>query len=106
VNVSENKNKERELSNADHRLIGQQLDLFSISEEVGVGLALWHPNGTIVRNVMRDFWEREHLRNGYQLVCTPHIAREELWRISGHLDYYKHNMYVFEKGGKDMSSNP
>jgi threonyl-tRNA synthetase len=106
VNVLENKSKERELSNADHRLIGQQLDLFSINEEVGVGLALWHPNGTIVRNVIRDFWEREHLRNGYQLVCTPHIAREELWRISGHLDYYEQNMYTFGKDGEGYVVKP
>jgi threonyl-tRNA synthetase len=96
-NVLEKKNKERALSNADHRLIGQHLDLFSISEEVGVGLVLWHPKGAIVRRIIRDLWEDEHVKNGYQLVCTPHIAREELWRISGHLDYYEQNMYLFEK---------
>jgi threonyl-tRNA synthetase len=73
------------------------LDLFSISEEVGIGLVLWHPKGTIVRRIIRDFWEHEHLKNGYQLVCTPHIARGELWRISGHLDYYRDNMYIFQK---------
>jgi threonyl-tRNA synthetase len=96
----ENKNEEkRELSDADHRLLGQQLDLFSISEDVGVGLVLWHPKGTIVRNIIRDFWEQEHLKNDYQLVCSPHIAREELWRISGHLDYYGDNMYLFSKDG-------
>ena len=93
----ENENKKRELSNADHRVLGRQLDLFSINEEVGIGLVLWHPKGAIVRRIIRDLWEEEHLKNGYQLVCTPHIAREELWRISGHLDYYRQNMYVFEK---------
>ena len=98
--------KKRELSNADHRLIGQQLDLFSINEDVGVGLVLWHPKGTIIRNVIRDFWEQEHLNNGYQLVCTPHIAREELWRISGHLDYYKDNMYTFSKDGEGYVVKP
>jgi threonyl-tRNA synthetase len=102
----EDKNKERELSSTDHRSISQQLDLFSISEEVGIGLALWHPNGTIVRNVIRDFWEREHLKNGYQLVCTPHIAREELWRVSGHLDYYARNMYTFIKEGEGHVVKP
>jgi len=61
VNVLGKKNKEREISTADHRLLGQQLDLFSISEEVGVGLVLWHPNGTIVRNLIRDYWEKEHV---------------------------------------------
>jgi len=105
-NLLENKNKERELSNADHRVIGQQLDLFSINEEVGIGLVLWHPKGTIVRKIIRDFWEEEHLKNGYQLVCTPHIARGELWKISGHLDYYKENMYVFEKDGEPYVVKP
>jgi threonyl-tRNA synthetase len=103
----ENKNEEkRELSDADHRILGQQLDLFSISEDVGVGLILWHPKGTLTRNLIRDLWEREHLKNGYQLVCTPHIARSELWQISGHLDYYKDNMYVFNKEGEDFVVKP
>ena len=81
----------------DHRTLGQQLDLFSINEEIGVGLVLWHPKGAIVRRIIRDFWEEEHLRNGYQLVQTPHIARAELWETSGHMEYYAENMYVFEK---------
>ena len=106
VNVLGKKNKEREISTADHRLLGQQLDLFSISEEVGVGLVLWHPNGTIVRNLIRDYWEKEHVQNGYQLVCTPHIARRELWKTSGHLDYYEQNMYVFEKDGEGLVVKP
>jgi len=104
--ILENKNKERELSKADHRLLGQQLDLFSINEDVGIGLVLWHPKGTIVRNIIRNFWEKEHLKNGYQLVCTPHIAREELWKISGHLDYYEQNMYLFEKDGESYVVKP
>jgi threonyl-tRNA synthetase len=104
--ILENKKQERQLSNADHRLIGQQLDLFSINEEVGIGLVLWHPKGTMVRKIIRDFWEEEHLKNGYQLVCTPHIARAELWKISGHLDYYKENMYVFEKEGESYVVKP
>jgi threonyl-tRNA synthetase len=106
VKILENKKQERELSNADHRLIGQQLDLFSINEEVGIGLVLWHPKGTIVRKIIRNFWEEEHLKNGYQLVCTQHIARGELWKISGHLDYYKENMYVFEKDGEPYVVKP
>jgi len=106
ANVLGKKNKEREISAADHRLLGQQLDLFSISDDVGVGLVLWHPNGTIVRNLIRDYWEKEHLQNGYQLVCTPHIARRELWKTSGHLDYYEQNMYVFEKDGEGLVVKP
>ena len=62
-------NKERELSDADHRILGQHLGLFSISEDVGAGLVLWHPKGTTVRNLIRDFWEEEHLKNGYQQVA-------------------------------------
>ena len=104
--ISENNKKEREPSNADHRTLGEQLDFFSIVEEVGVGLVLWHPKGTIVRNIIRDYWESEHLKNGYDLVCTPHIARRELWSISGHLDYYAENMYLFEKDGEPYVVKP
>jgi len=103
----ENKNEgKRELSEVDHRALGSKLDLFSISEEVGAGLILWHHNGTIIRNLIRDFWEKEHLKNGYQLVCTPHIARSELWQVSGHLNYYKDNMYIFNKEGEDFVVKP
>jgi len=97
LDLLEKENKKRELSSDDHRVLGQQLDMYSINEEVGIGLVLWHPKGTVVRKIIRDFWEEEHVKNEYQLVCTPHIARGELWRISGHLDYYSRNMYVFEK---------
>jgi len=68
-----------------------------MNEEIGVGLVLWHPKGALVRRVIRDFWEGEHLKNGYQLVYTPHIARKELWETSGHMEYYAENMYVFDK---------
>jgi len=77
-----------------------------MNEEVGVGLVLWHPNGTVVRRIIRDFWEEEHLKNGYQLVCTPHIAREELWRVSGHVNYYEQNMYIFKKDGERYVVKP
>jgi len=80
--------------------------LFSISEEIGVGLVLWHPKGAVVRRIIRDFWEEEHLKNGYQLVFTPHIARGELWRTSGHMEYYAENMYVFEKEGESYVVKP
>jgi len=96
----------RELSTDDHRFLGQQLDLFSINEEVGIGLVLWHPKGATVRRIIRDFWEQEHLKNGYQLVATPHIARGELWEISGHLGYYSENMYLFEKDGEPYVVKP
>jgi threonyl-tRNA synthetase len=70
-----------------------------MNEEIGVGLVLWHPKGAMIRRIVRDFWEREHLKNGYQLVYTPHIARGDLWKTSGHLDYSE-NMYVFKKEGE------
>jgi threonyl-tRNA synthetase len=67
---------------------------------------LWHPKGTTVRRIIRNFWEEEHLKNGYELVCTPHIARRELWSISGHMDYYEQNMYLFEKDGEHYVVKP
>ncbi len=82
------------------------MDLFSIDERIGVGLVLWHPKGALVRRMIRDFWEDEHLKSGYQLVNTPHIARGELWKTSGHLEYYAENMYIFEKEGEPYVVKP
>jgi len=87
-------------------VLGRQLDLYSLNEEIGAGLVLWHPKGTVTRRVLRDFWDEEHLKNGYQLVSTPHIARGELWEASGHMDYYAENMYVFEKDGEPFVVKP
>jgi len=69
-------------------------------------LVLWHPKGALVRRLIRDFWEEEHLKRGYQLVNTPHIARGELWKTSGHLEYYAENMYTFEKEGEPYVVKP
>jgi len=80
--------------------------LFSINPEIGAGLVLWHPKGALIRRIIRNVWEREHLRNGYRLVCTPHIARGELWKTSGHLEYYAENMYIFEKDGEPYVIKP
>ncbi len=77
----------------DHRILGKELDLFSIHEEIGPGLILWHPKGALIRRTIEDFWVKEHLKRGYQLVYTPHVGRAKLWEISGHLGYYKENMY-------------
>jgi threonyl-tRNA synthetase len=79
----------------DHRKLGPALDLFSIEESAGPGLIFWHAAGTMVRQVLEDFWKDAHRRHGYQLVTTPHIARDDLWKQSGHLEYYKDNMYTF-----------
>ena len=78
----------------DHRRLGRELDLFSIQDEAGAGLVLWHPRGAQVREIIEDFWRREHRRRGYQLVFSPHIGREQLWRTSGHLSWYRENMYA------------
>jgi threonyl-tRNA synthetase len=86
----------KEAERRDHRKLGATLDLFSIQDSIGSGLVLWHPRGAIVRNVIEEFWRREHQRAGYQLIYTPHIGRAELWQRSGHLDYYKKEMYLLE----------
>lgn len=82
-----------EAKKRDHRKLGPELDLFSIQDTIGAGLILWHPKGALVRKMIEDYWKEEHLKNGYELLYTPHIARLELWRTSGHLDFYKENMY-------------
>jgi threonyl-tRNA synthetase len=82
-----------EAEKRDHRRLSKQLDLFSVHDEVGPGLIFWHPNLSTVRRVIEDYWRAEHLRRGYQFVFTPHIASEELYRISGHLETYSENMY-------------
>jgi threonyl-tRNA synthetase len=86
-------NKLEEIKKRDHRKLGKDLDLFSISDEVGPGLVLWHPKGAMIRKRIEDFWREEHLKAGYELVFTPHVARLDLWQQSGHLDFYKENMY-------------
>ncbi len=82
-----------EAERRDHRKLGAELDLFSFPEELGGGLAVWHPRGAAVRQVMEDFSRSEHEQAGYQLVFTPHVARSVLWETSGHLDFYAEGMY-------------
>ncbi|WP_018963143.1 threonine--tRNA ligase [Coprothermobacter platensis] len=82
-----------EADKRDHRKLGKQMDLFSINEDIGPGLILWHPNGAIVRKEIEDYWRETHIKQGYQLVFTPHVARTKLWEISGHLSFYKENMF-------------
>jgi threonyl-tRNA synthetase len=85
--------KIEEAKERDHRKLGKELDLFSVSEEIGGGLILWHPKGAMVRKIIEDFWRDEHLKNNYEFVYTPHVGRSTLWETSGHLDFYKENMY-------------
>ncbi|MGE4492459.1 MAG: threonine--tRNA ligase [Syntrophotalea sp.] len=77
----------------DHRKLGKQLGLFTIQDQIGPGLILWQPRGALLRRLIEDYWKDEHYRNGYQLLYTPHIARQDLWKTSGHLDFYGENMY-------------
>ncbi|KAK1274408.1 hypothetical protein QJS04_geneDACA022687 [Acorus gramineus] len=82
-----------EAKRRDHRRLGQELDLFSIQDDAGGGLVFWHPKGAIVRHIIEDSWKRMHMHYGYDLLYTPHVAKADLWKISGHLDFYKENMY-------------
>jgi threonyl-tRNA synthetase len=82
-----------EIKARDHRVLGKQLDLFSIQEVAGAGLIFWHPKGGLIRKTMEDWMRAECVRRGYDLVVTPHIMRRELWKISGHEGYYSDNMY-------------
>jgi len=83
-----------EAKKRDHRKLGKELDLFSVSEDVGPGLVHWHPMGARIRNIIETFWRDSHYEHGYELLYTPHIGRSELWQRSGHLDFYKEGMYA------------
>jgi len=80
----------------DHRKLGRELDLFSFSEEAGAGLVLWHPKGAMLRAIIEDFERKEHLKRGYELVVGPQILKTELWKMSGHYEHYRENMYFTE----------
>lgn len=96
-----------EVKKRDHRRLGKELDLFSINDEIGPGLVLWHPNGAIIRKTIEDFWRNEHLKADYKLLYSPHIAKLELWKTSGHLDFYRENMYSpMEIEGIDYELKP
>ncbi|MDR0387505.1 MAG: threonine--tRNA ligase [Treponema sp.] len=82
-----------EVEKRDHRRVGREMDLYSIHEEAGAGLIYWHPNGGRMRVAIEDFWRQEHYRNGYEILYTPHIGKSWLWETSGHLGFYKGNMY-------------
>jgi threonyl-tRNA synthetase len=84
----------KEARERDHRLLGKNLDLFSLQEEAGPGLVYWHPKGARIRNVIEAYWKQRHYQGGYDLLYTPHIGREWLWQTSGHLDFYKDSMYA------------
>ncbi len=82
-----------EAKKRDHRKLGRELELFSISDDVGPGLAHWHPKGARIRVAIEDYWRREHFRSGYEMVFTPHVGRAKLWETSGHLGFYRESMF-------------
>ena len=83
-----------EAEKRDHRVLGRQLGLFSIHEEIGPGLVVWHPKGGVIRSKLEDYWRDLHFRHGYSIVYSPHIGRAQLWQTSGHLDFYRESMYA------------
>ncbi len=83
-----------EAKKRDHRKLGKELDLFSIDDEIGGGLVLWHPRGALIRTLIEEHWRKAHYKNGYQLVISPHIGRAHLWEKSGHLENYQDSMYA------------
>ena len=96
-----------EVKKRDHRKLGKELDLFSTSDEIGAGLIIWHPNGALIRRTIEDFWLNEHYKADYKILCTPHIAKLNLWQKSGHLDFYRENMYSpMEIEGIDYELKP
>jgi threonyl-tRNA synthetase len=82
-----------EAAKRDHRKLGKELDLFSLHDEAGPGLVHWHPKGALVRQIIEDFWKAEHRKRGYEIVYTPHIAKVNLWKTSGHWDFYRESLY-------------
>jgi threonyl-tRNA synthetase len=86
-----------EIKRRDHRKVGKELDLISVQDEIGPGLVLWHPKGAAIRLLIENFWREQHIKDGYELVYSPHVARLDLWKTSGHVDYYRENMFASMK---------
>jgi len=91
--LAEHLKKLEEATRRDHRKLGKELELFSIHEEAGPGLVHWHPKGAVVRRIIEDFWKDEHIKRGYDIVYTPHIAKLDLWKTSGHWEFYRDYLY-------------
>jgi threonyl-tRNA synthetase len=85
--------RQAEAAKRDHRKLGKDLDLFSTHEEIGPGLICWHPKGALIRQIIEDFWRTEHSQRGYDIVYTPHIAKLDLWKISGHWEFYQDYLF-------------
>ena len=93
--------KLEEIKRRDHRKLGKELDLISIQEDIGPGLVLWHPKGALIRLLIENFWREQHLRHGYELVYSPHMARLDLWKTSGHVrNLLRENMFSSHESWK------
>ena len=95
-----------EAQRRDHRRLGVELDLFRFEELAGPGVVLYHPKGALVRSLIEDYMKQRHLERGYELVATPHIFRTDMWKQSGHLDYYRDYMFLFEAEGQGFGIKP
>ncbi|MCS7245260.1 MAG: threonine--tRNA ligase [candidate division WOR-3 bacterium] len=95
-----------EAKKRDHRTIARQLELFEIYEEAGSGLVFFHPKGAILRKILEDYSKEKHLERGYKLVWTPHVLKTDIWKISGHLDYYRENMFIMEEKEEQFGVKP
>ncbi len=103
--LKEHLHRLEEAKKRDHRKLGKELDLFSLSEE-GPGFPFFHPKGMVIRNILEDLWRNEHAKRGYEEIRTPIILNEDLWRKSGHWDHYKENMYFTKIDGEDYAIKP
>ena len=90
----------------DHRRLGVELDLFSFNDQLGGGLILWHPRGAVIRSVVEDYWRKEHFRDGYELLYSPHVAKLDVWRTSGHTEFYDALYPPFESDGIEYQLKP
>ncbi|MFH1664706.1 MAG: threonine--tRNA ligase [Candidatus Omnitrophota bacterium] len=90
----------------DHRKLGKELELFSFQDKAGAGLVLYHPKGALLRQIVVDYITARHLEKGYQLIVSPHIFKKDIWEQSGHYEYYKENMYIFESDGQEFAVKP
>jgi len=95
-----------EAQKRDHRKLGKELDLFSFKDSIGAGLVLYHPKGAILRQVIADYITARHLEKGYQLISSPHILKSDIWIQSGHYEYYKEHMYIFESDKQEYAVKP
>lgn len=107
ADLQEHLHRLEEANKRDHRKLGKELDLFSLHDEAGPGLVYWHPKGSTVRRLIEDFWRREHIKRGYDVIFTPHIAKVDMWKTSGHWSFYRENMYSpMDVDGQDYVIKP